>query len=186
MKFGIIGTGMIAHFHAKAIEAMTGGELHSCFNRTPEKANAFAEEYGITAYSSLDDFLADPELQVVTIGSPSGTHQEPAIAALNAKKHVVCEKPLEVTIQEQPDKVDFQESAWIIQLMALKNAENAHNLVKDLQKRGYQAHVKPENGFTRVIIGPDVSKTKLEKQIIELEKITGSKGQLLKFKPINP
>ena len=52
--------------------------------------------------------------------------------------------------------------------------------------RGYQAHVKPENGFTRVIIGPNVSKTKLEKQIVELEKITGSKGQLLKFKPINP
>ncbi|CSA85743.1 DedD protein [Vibrio cholerae] len=56
----------------------------------------------------------------------------------------------------------------------------------DLQKRGYQAHVKQENDFTRVIIGPDVSKSKLETQLVELEKITGAKGQLLKFKPLNP
>ena len=70
--------------------------------------------------------------------------------------------------------------------MALKNADNAKNVVKDLQKRGYQAHTKQENSFTRVIIGPDVSKSKLERQIKELEKITGSKGQLLKFKPLNP
>ncbi|MEK6169963.1 SPOR domain-containing protein [Vibrio cholerae] len=50
----------------------------------------------------------------------------------------------------------------------------------------YQAHVKQENDFTRVIIGPDVSKSKLETQLVELEKITSAKGQLLKFKPLNP
>lgn len=96
------------------------------------------------------------------------------------------DQPLEVIVKQVPERNEYQESGWIIQLMALKNAENAKNLVNDLQKRGYQAHTKPENGFTRVIIGPDVSKSKLERQIIELEKITGSKGQLLKFKPLNP
>jgi DedD protein len=84
------------------------------------------------------------------------------------------------------EKVAFKDSAWIIQLMALKNAANAETLVKDLQKRGYRAHTKQENGFTRVIVGPDVSRTKLEKQVIELKKITGSKGQILKFKALNP
>ncbi|WP_114765246.1 SPOR domain-containing protein [Vibrio rhodolitus] len=91
-----------------------------------------------------------------------------------------------VAVKEVPERNQYQESAWIIQLMALKNADNAANVVKDLQKRGYQAHTKLENGFTRVIIGPDVSKNKLERQISELEKITGSKGRLLKFKPLNP
>ncbi|MBA5762359.1 SPOR domain-containing protein [Vibrio sp. 404] len=91
-----------------------------------------------------------------------------------------------VAVTEVPERNQYQESAWIIQLMALKNAENAENVVKDLQKRGYQAHTKLENGFTRVIIGPDVSKNKLERQITELQKITGSKGRLLKFKPLNP
>ncbi|MDN3610640.1 SPOR domain-containing protein [Vibrio ostreicida] len=94
--------------------------------------------------------------------------------------------PLPVKIKPVPERNEYQDSAWIIQLMALKNADNAKNVVKDLQKRGYQAHAKLDRGFTRVIIGPDVSKSKLERQVIELEKITGSKGQMLKFKPLNP
>ncbi|GAL20214.1 DedD protein [Vibrio maritimus] len=93
---------------------------------------------------------------------------------------------VDVAVQEVPERNDYADSAWIIQLMALKNADNARALVEDLQKRGYQAHVKQEATFTRVIIGPDVSKSKLEKQLIELEEITGSRGQLLKFKPLNP
>ena len=97
MKFGIIGTGMIANFHAKAIEAMDGGTLHSCFDRNHERAAAYAEANGIVSYATLEEFLADPELEIVTIGTPSGTHQEPALATLNAGKHVICEKPLEVT-----------------------------------------------------------------------------------------
>ncbi|MDW6003449.1 SPOR domain-containing protein [Vibrio mangrovi] len=91
-----------------------------------------------------------------------------------------------VQTHDVPESNDYQDSGWIIQLMALKNSDNAKKLVADLQKRGYQAHTKQENGYTRVIIGPDVSKSKMERQLTELEKITGSKGQLLKFKPLNP
>jgi DedD protein len=91
-----------------------------------------------------------------------------------------------VVVNDVVEKNEYQESAWIIQLMALKNADNAKTLVKDLQKRGYQAHIKQEKEFTRIIIGPDTSKSKLERQIKELQKVTGSKGQLLKFKPLNP
>jgi UDP-N-acetyl-2-amino-2-deoxyglucuronate dehydrogenase len=99
MKFGIIGAGMIGHFHAKAITAMTGGELHSVFDLRAEAAEKIAEEYGGKAYSNIDDFLADPELEIVTIGTPSGAHLDPALAALNAGKHVICEKPLEITTE---------------------------------------------------------------------------------------
>ena len=62
MKFGIIGTGMIANFHAQAVGAMEDCTLHSCFNRNSEKAEAFAKEHGIKARSTLEGFLADPEL----------------------------------------------------------------------------------------------------------------------------
>ncbi|MEO1858076.1 MAG: Gfo/Idh/MocA family oxidoreductase [Rubritalea sp.] len=102
MKFAIIGTGMIAHFHAKAIQSMTGGELHACFNRDTKKADSFATEYGIQSYSDLNAILADSELDVVTIATPSGAHCEPVLAALNAGKHVICEKPLEIT----PERID--------------------------------------------------------------------------------
>ncbi|GAJ73261.1 LOW QUALITY PROTEIN: DedD protein [Vibrio sp. JCM 18904] len=100
----------------------------------------------------------------------------------------VIKQPEQVEVVTRPvqEKNQYEDSAWIIQLMALKNHENAVALVADLQKRGYQAHTKKENEFTRVIVGPDVSKSKLERQVQELQKITGSKGQLLKFKPLNP
>ena len=102
MKFGIIGAGMIANFHAKAIEAMDDGELHSVFGRNPEKAEALGAELGCKAYSDLDEFLNDPELDIVTIATPSGAHLEPAVAAAKAGKHIICEKPLEVT----PERID--------------------------------------------------------------------------------
>ncbi|HHF3239186.1 TPA: SPOR domain-containing protein [Vibrio alginolyticus] len=103
-------------------------------------------------------------------------------------KPEVIKQPEQVEVVTRPvqEKNQYEDSAWIIQLMALKNHENAVALVADLQKRGYQAHTKKENEFTRVIVGPDVSKSKLERQVQELQKITGSKGQLLKFKPLNP
>jgi UDP-N-acetyl-2-amino-2-deoxyglucuronate dehydrogenase len=98
MKFGIIGAGMIGHFHAKAITAMTGGSLHSVFDLRQEAADKLATEYGAKAYSDMAEFLADPELEIVTVGTPSGAHLEPTLAALNAGKHAIVEKPLEITL----------------------------------------------------------------------------------------
>ncbi|GAA5483453.1 Gfo/Idh/MocA family protein [Haloferula sargassicola] len=102
MKFGIIGAGMIGRFHARAIQAMAGGTLHSVYAKRPEAAEEFGSEFGVRASSDLDAFLADPELDIVTIATPSGAHLEPTLAALAAGKHVVCEKPLEIT----PDRID--------------------------------------------------------------------------------
>lgn len=132
----------------------------------------------------------DSELESFEILDPvddsQSLPQTPVEVVETGSDGVAEDKPLPVAVKEIPERNEYQDTAWIVQLMALKNADNANNLVKDLQKRGYQAHTKPENGFTRIIIGPDVSKSKLERQILELEKITGSKGQLLKFKPLNP
>lgn len=103
MKFGIIGAGMIGQFHGKAIEAMADGELHSVFDLRAEAAAKLADQFGAKPYSDLDEFLADEELQVVTVGTPSGAHLDPSMAALSAGKHVICEKPLEVT----PERIDM-------------------------------------------------------------------------------
>ena len=107
MKFGIIGAGMIAKFHAKAIEAMEGGELHSVYGRRPEAVAELAAELGCKPYSDLDAFLSDPELDIVTIATPSGAHLEPTLAAAKAGKHVICEKPLEIT----PERIDLMIAA---------------------------------------------------------------------------
>ena len=107
MKFGIIGAGMIGQFHGKAIEAMDGGELHSVFDLRAEAAELLAEQFGAKPFSDIDQFLADEELQVVTVGTPSGAHLDPSMAALRAGKHVICEKPLEVT----PERIDLMRNA---------------------------------------------------------------------------
>jgi predicted dehydrogenase len=97
--FGIIGTGMIANFHAKAIQDLPNARLVACYSRSFEKAEAFASANACKAYESLEEMLADPDLTIVTICTPSGAHMEPAVAAAEAGKHVIIEKPLEITLE---------------------------------------------------------------------------------------
>jgi predicted dehydrogenase len=106
MKFGIIGAGMIGRFHAKAITDMTGGTLHSVFDLNLERAEALAADFGAKAYSDMDAFLADENLDIVTVGTPSGAHLDPTLAALNAGKHAIVEKPLEVTTERIDQLMD--------------------------------------------------------------------------------
>jgi len=96
--FGIIGCGMIANFHAKAIADVRGARLVACYDAVPAAADRLAEAQGCRAYRSLKQMLADPAVDVVTIGTPSGAHLEPAVAAARAGKHVIVEKPLEITL----------------------------------------------------------------------------------------
>jgi len=97
--FGIIGCGMIARFHAHAIEELKGAKLVGCFDTFPQSADRLAEEVGCKAYHKLDDMLANPKIHIVTVGTPSGAHMEPAVAAAKAGKHVIVEKPLEITLK---------------------------------------------------------------------------------------
>lgn len=98
LGFGIIGCGMISRFHARAIEDVRGARLVACYDSFPEAAERAANELGCRAYGKLQKFLADPKLDVVTICTPSGAHQQPAVAAARAGKHLLIEKPLEVTL----------------------------------------------------------------------------------------
>jgi predicted dehydrogenase len=96
--FGIIGCGMIANFHARAIADLRGAKLVACHSQRAESAERFAETNKCQAYAKLADMLADDRVQIVTICTPSGAHLEPALAAAKAGKHVIVEKPLEVTL----------------------------------------------------------------------------------------
>jgi predicted dehydrogenase len=97
--FGIVGCGMIATFHARAIADTRGAKLVACFDSIAPSADRLAKATGCRAYRRLDDMLADPQVDVVTIATPSGAHLEPAVAAARAGKHVVVEKPLEITLK---------------------------------------------------------------------------------------
>lgn len=111
--FGIIGCGMIATFHARAIQE-AGGELIACFDRVPAAADRLAAEFGCQAYHDMDDFLKDRRVEIVTIGTPSGAHADPAIAAAEAGKHVIVEKPLEVTVERCNRIITACEKAGVV------------------------------------------------------------------------
>ena len=97
--FGVIGCGMIAGFHSKAIGDAEGAHLAGCTDRSVDRANAFAAENGCPAFETLDEMLASPEIQAVSICSPSGAHLDPALESAAAGKHILVEKPLEVTTE---------------------------------------------------------------------------------------
>ena len=99
LGFGIVGCGMIADFHATAIDAMKGGHLACAFSRNLQNARRLAEKHACRAYDDYEAFLAHPGLDIVTIATPSGAHLEPCAGAARAGKHVICEKPLEVTLE---------------------------------------------------------------------------------------
>ncbi len=101
--FAIIGVGMIAEFHAQALAAVQGARLVGVASRDREKAAAFAHKHGIPfVTASVEELVRRPEVDVVCITTPSGAHLEPALAAIRAGKHVVVEKPIEIT----PARVD--------------------------------------------------------------------------------
>ena len=95
--FGIIGCGMIAEFHAQAIEHMSGVHLVAGYDPAPGRAATFGKKHNCLGYENLDDFLANSDIDIVTVATPSGLHLDGAIAAANAKKNVIVEKPLEIT-----------------------------------------------------------------------------------------
>lgn len=97
--FGIIGCGMISRFHAKAIAELRPATLVACQDSILPAAEKLAAETGCRAHGTIRELLADPKVDVVTICTPSGAHMEPAIAAARAGKHVIVEKPLEITLK---------------------------------------------------------------------------------------
>jgi predicted dehydrogenase len=100
LGFAILGCGMIARFHAKAIQELPNARLIALQSRRVENARKVIEATGVPCdiYSDSADVLRRPDVHVVTICTPSGAHMEAAVAAAAAGKHVVVEKPLEITL----------------------------------------------------------------------------------------
>jgi UDP-N-acetyl-2-amino-2-deoxyglucuronate dehydrogenase len=98
--FGVIGCGVIAEFHTRAIAEIDGAGVVAVYDTVPARAAKIAEQAGggCQAYGDLDAMLAHPGLNVVSVCTPSGAHREPAVRAARAGKHVVVEKPLEITV----------------------------------------------------------------------------------------
>ena len=103
-NFGIVGAGSIADFHAKAVQSLPNAGLTGICGTNPVKVKTLAEKYKCKIFKSTTEMLSDPGIDIITIATPSGAHMEPAIEAAKYGKHVICEKPLEITL-ERIDKM---------------------------------------------------------------------------------
>jgi predicted dehydrogenase len=98
--FAIVGCGMIARFHCKAIADIPGARVAALVGRTRASAEKLANEMGLSGLLCTDDLgeaLQNPGVDALIVTTPSGVHMESAVLAARAGKHVVVEKPLEVT-----------------------------------------------------------------------------------------
>lgn len=99
MNFAIVGCGEIATTHARALSRLgTRAALKTCCDVEPERAEQFGERFGVRV-SEFEDILSDPGIDAVVVCTPSGRHAEVGVSALLAGKHVIVEKPMDVTVE---------------------------------------------------------------------------------------
>lgn len=96
-RFALAGCGAISRAHIESIQKMEDARLVAVWSRTPQKAQAAAETWGVEWEERLESLVSRDDVDALIVCTPSGFHLEPALAAIEAGKHVVVEKPLEVT-----------------------------------------------------------------------------------------
>ena len=134
---GVAGTGFIGPVHIEALRR-NGIPVIGLAEETLEKARQKAAELGIArAYASLDEMLANPDIDVVHLATPNHLHHQHARAALLAGKHVVCEKPL---------AMNANQSGELVQLAAQKKLVNAINFNIRMYPLVQQARSLVQNG----------------------------------------
>ena len=99
LRFAIVGCGTIAPTHAEALTALKdqGASLVACCDSVAERAGALASRFGLDM-CEFDDLLADPAIDAVCICAPSGLHADLGVRALGAGKHVMVEKPMDISL----------------------------------------------------------------------------------------
>lgn len=100
LGIAIVGTGMIGAVHRRAA-LLAGAEIRGVAASSAQRARDVAQAWGVGhAYRDIEEVVADPQVQVVHVCTPNHLHRAMAQAALEAGKHVVCEKPLATTLED--------------------------------------------------------------------------------------
>jgi predicted dehydrogenase len=112
VNVGLVGAGNISDTHARAALA-AGLRIAGVYGDNQDKARRLADRSGTSAAPSLDTLLAQPGLDLVMIGSPSGLHAAQAIAAARAGRHVLVEKPLDISTDRIDGLIDECDRAGV-------------------------------------------------------------------------
>ncbi len=100
LRFGLIGCGRVAPRHAESVDALPDARLVAVADVRESRAAHFAKQYGADLLTDYHALLARPDIDVVSICTPSGLHAQMTIDALQAGKHVICEKPIALSLAD--------------------------------------------------------------------------------------
>lgn len=152
VRWGIIGAGRISHTFANDIQYAESASLVAVAARNKESAQTFADQYGIeSVYQGYDLLCADEQVDAVYIATPHSFHYEQTKMALEAGKHVLCEKPFTVSSAQCEELMALarakglflMEAMWTFFLPAIKQAQKwiADGRIGELK------HIKADFGY---------------------------------------
>ena len=138
IKIGIIGCGKIAQVrHIPEYAANPHAEIYGFYDINQARAQELAQKYGGKAFASYEELLADPAIEAVSVCVANHAHAEISIAALKAGKHVLCEKPMAVTLEECEAMVAAAEvSGKYLMIGQNQRLAKAHSKAKELIEQG--------------------------------------------------
>lgn len=130
LQWGIVGLGGIAHSFAENFNQTTS-TLTACASRTLEKAETFAKQYNLPkAYGSYEELLADKDISIIYIAVPNRQHHQHIMQALEAGKHVLCEKAITMNLDELQSAIELAEKKKLVlaEAMTIFNMPLYHEL----------------------------------------------------------
>nr|MBP7550399.1 Gfo/Idh/MocA family oxidoreductase [Gemmatimonadaceae bacterium] len=132
VRIALVGCGRISQNHFDAISRIEGLELAAVCDTVEDRARAAAARWNVPAHSSLERMLAEVTCEAVAIATPSGLHPQHGILAARAGKHVICEKPMAISLAGADELVRACDDAGV-QLFVVK--QNRLNSTIQLVKR---------------------------------------------------
>jgi predicted dehydrogenase len=168
IHWGILGPGSISTKFAQGLEAVPDARISAVGSRDLDRAKAFADNFNApNAYGSYEALVADPDVDVIYIGTPHSFHKDHTLLCLNAGKHVLCEKPFAINAAEAQEMVTFarkkklflMEAMWSRYLPTLVKVREliADGAIGDLRMVqadfGFRAGVNPEGRLFKPALG---------------------------------
>ena len=138
IKVGIIGCGRITQRrHAPEFASHPDAELAAWYNRSRSRAEQMAKQYGGKVYDTIDELLCDPEIDAVSVCLANNAHAEVTIKALNAGKHVLCEKPMATTVEDCEAMLEAaQRNGRLLMIAQNQRFNTGHLRAKELIQQG--------------------------------------------------
>ena len=120
IRWGIIGTGFIAHQFARGLAVLKDASLLAVASRTKESADKFAEEFGVThRHVGAEQLAANEDVDVVYVATPNTMHKGNTLSCLNGGKAVLCEKPFCINASEAAEMVELSREKGLFLMEAM-------------------------------------------------------------------